>query len=37
MSDNMNLVAHVRRTEKGLTKMQIRLPLWASPEPVWLS
>ena len=27
MSDNMNLVAHVRRTEKGLTKMQIRLPI----------
>jgi hypothetical protein len=27
MRDNMNLVAHVRRTEKGLTKMQIRLPI----------
>ena len=27
MSDNINLVAHVRRTEKGLTKMQIRLPI----------
>ena len=27
MSDNMNLVAHVRRTEKGLSKMQIRLPI----------
>ena len=26
MSDNMSLVAHVRRTEKGLTKMQIQAP-----------
>ena len=35
MSDNMNLVAHVNRTETGLTKMQIKLPI--SCEPVWLS
>jgi len=27
MSGNMNLVAHVRRTEKGLTKMQIQIPI----------
>ena len=27
MNDGMNLVAHVNRTEKGLTKMQIRLPI----------
>ena len=27
MNGGMNLVAHVNRTEKGLTKMQIRLPI----------
>ena len=27
MNDGMNLVAHVNRTETGLTKMQIRLPI----------
>ena len=27
MSDNMNLVAHVNRTEAGQTKMQIKLPI----------
>ena len=27
MSDNMNLVAHEETHEKGLTKMQIRLPI----------
>ena len=27
MNDGMNLVAHVKRTETGLTKMQIRLPM----------
>ena len=33
MNDGMNLVEHVNRTENGLTKMQIRLPI--STEPVW--
>ena len=27
MNDGMNLVEHVKRTETGLTKMQIRLPI----------
>src|SRR5271166_2083558 len=27
MSDNMNLVEHVRRNKNGLTKMQIQIPI----------
>jgi len=27
MNDSMNLVAHVKRTESGLTKMQVQLPI----------
>ena len=27
MNDSMNLVSHVRRTEAGLTKMQIQIPI----------
>ena len=27
MNDGMNLVAHVNRTETGLTKMQIQIPI----------
>ena len=35
MNDGMNLVAHVNRTETGLTKMQIKF--LSAREPVWPS